>query len=270
MPTIMIMSLGGSPEPLTRSIQANRPERIVFLASHDSVVLTGKVFEPLDFTPSAEYEITEDPNILFESYKAARRCVDRAKKQGVRPEDVTVDYTGGTKVMTAALILATVGEPYSFNYVGGKQRNKGGLGIVMEGHEKLFREMSPWSVFAEEERRKVVTLFNRRRFAAVVEIIDGCTKDLPVEIENYFRFLGPMAAGFLLWEQFNHKVALRRLDKALLALWDYLKTYPDAYLQSFSDQVQECRRFLDRAQHMGRPCNYAFRLSYRDNRCSDT
>jgi len=62
MPGIMIMSLGGSPEPLARSIEVNRPERIVFLASHDSVALAGGVFEPLDITPRAEYEITEDPN----------------------------------------------------------------------------------------------------------------------------------------------------------------------------------------------------------------
>lgn len=246
MPKIMIMSLGGSPEPLARSIEANRPERIVFLASHDSIAKAGKVFEPLDFKPYAEYEITQDPNILFESYRAARRCVDRVKKHGVRPQDVTVDYTGGTKVMTAALILATIGEPYRFNYVGGEQRNKEGLGTVKDGYEKLFREMSPWSIFAEEERRQVVTLFNRRRFAAVLEIIDCCSNDLPVQIESYFRFVRPVAEGLLLWEQFDHAAGLRRLDKGLLALKDYLKAYPDKDLEAFSNPLQECRDFLDR------------------------
>ena len=79
MHKIMIMSLGGSPEPLTRSIEVNRPERIVFMASPDSVSLAGKVFDSLDYKPHAEYEITEDPNILFECYRSARRCVDRAR-----------------------------------------------------------------------------------------------------------------------------------------------------------------------------------------------
>ncbi|NVM21951.1 MAG: TIGR02710 family CRISPR-associated protein [Desulfobacterales bacterium] len=246
MPKTMIMSLGGSPEPLTRSIEANRPERIVFLASHDSVGLAGAVFEPLDFKPHAEYEITEDPNILFECYRAARRCVDRVTRYGIEPRDVTIDYTGGTKVMTAAVILATVGKPYGFNYVGGRERNKGGLGTVMDGREKLFREMSPWSVFAEEERRQVVTLFNRRRFAAVLEIIERCSWDLPVRIENYFRFVQPMAEGFLFWEQFKHAATLRRLDQGLLALKGYIKAYPDADLDAFSKQVGECRTFLDR------------------------
>jgi len=38
--------------------------------------------------------------------------------------------------------------------VGGSARNKDGVGIVIDGHEKLFAEMSPWSIFAEEERRQ--------------------------------------------------------------------------------------------------------------------
>ena len=110
MTKIMIMSLGGSPEPLTKSIEANRPEKIIFLASQDSVLLAGDIFKPLNFKPKTEFEITEDPNLMFECYKAARRCVDRVRKIDVPPEEVMVDYTGGTKVMTAALVLATVGE----------------------------------------------------------------------------------------------------------------------------------------------------------------
>ena len=242
---LMIMSLGGSPEPLTKSIEANRPEKIIFLASQDSVLLAGDIFKSLNFKPKTEFEITEDPNLMFECYKAARRCVDRVRKKNVPPEEVVVDYTGGTKVMTAALVLATVGEPYKFNYVGGEHRNKGGLGTVMDGHEKMFPEMSPWSIFAEEERRQVVTLFNRRRFSAVVEIIDFCDRELPRQIKDYFRFVRLLAEGFMFWEQFDHKAALRRLENGLGALKDYLKAFPNPDLEAFSKGVGSCRDFLD-------------------------
>ncbi|MDO9559797.1 MAG: hypothetical protein Q7I89_08950 [Syntrophales bacterium] len=149
MPKTMIMSLGGSPEPLNKSIVSHRPENIIFLASHDSVALAGDILKKLDFKPAAVYEITDDPNSMFECYKKARRCVDRTKKMGVAPQNVIVDYTGGTKVMTAALILATIGQPFQFNYVGGEQRNKNGLGVVMDGHEKMFAEMNPWWLLAK-------------------------------------------------------------------------------------------------------------------------
>jgi len=182
---------------------------------------------------------------MFECYKKARCCVERAKKLGVAPENVIVDYTGGTKVMTAALILATIGQPFQFNYVGGELRNKDGLGVVMDGHEKMFAEMNPWSIFAEEERRQVVTLFNRRRFSAVMQIIDHCsTRELPLEIMSYFGFVRPFAEGFLFWEQFQHETALRKISDGMERLATYLKVNRDPDLETFGFQAEQCRLFL--------------------------
>jgi len=246
-PKLMLMTLGGSPEPLAKSIQAHKPEKIIFLASHDSVPLSGEIFKSVGYKPSSEFEITEDPNLLFESYKSARRCIDRVNKAGVSSNEVVVDYTGGTKVMTAALILATAGQKYRFNYVGGGRRNKEGVGTVISGYEKMFAEMSPWAIFAEEERRQVVTLFNRRRFSAVVEIIDSARqRELPLQIRDYFQFVEPLSVGFLNWDQFNHKAALRHLDSGFTKLMDFLQIYPDTHLEFFATQIQNCRTYLER------------------------
>ena len=56
-PKLMLMTLGGSPEPLTKSIQVNRPKRIIFLASHDSVSLSGEIFRSVGYKPFSEFEI---------------------------------------------------------------------------------------------------------------------------------------------------------------------------------------------------------------------
>ena len=246
-PKLMLMTLGGSPEPLAKSIQAHKPEKIIFLASHDSVSLSGEIFRSVGYKPSSEFEITEDPNLLFECYKSARRCIDRVNKTGISSDEVLADYTGGTKVMTAALILATAGQKYRFNYVGGGRRNKEGVGTVISGHEKMFAEMSPWAIFAEEERRQVVTLFNRRRFSAVVEIIDSAgQRELPVQIREYFCFIRPLAEGFLKWDQFEHKPALRFLDRGCILLSDYLRKYSGTSLENFLKDVQERRLFLEK------------------------
>jgi hypothetical protein len=99
----------------------------------------------------------------------------------------------------------------------------------------MFAEMSPWAIFAEEERRQIVTLFNRRRFSAVVEIIDSAgQRELPVQIRNYFRFIRPLAEGFLKWDQFEHKKALQSLHKGCSLLSDYLNTYSDTTLKIFN------------------------------------
>jgi len=242
---MMIMSLGGSPEPLKKSITCHKPEKIIFLASHDSIILAGDILNHLTPKPAAEFEITDDPNIMFECYMAARRCVDRIKKKDIPAEQVVVDYTGGTKVMTASLILATIGEPYKFNYVGGEKRNKDGVGVVVNGFEKMYPEMSPWSIFAEEERRQVVTLFNSRRFYSAIKIIGLCDRPLPREISDYFAFVRPIAEGFLLWEQFDHKASLRKLKEGHKALKDFIGTYVNSALQSFVNGIEACLQYLD-------------------------
>lgn len=246
-PKLMIMTLGGSPEPLIRSIEEMNPERIVFLASHDSISLAGTILGSIGYKPAVEYVITENPNLMHECYKAARNCIDRVKYRDIRSEEVLVDYTGGTKVMSAALILASAGRRYRFNYVGGDRRNKDGLGTVVAGFEKMFPEMSPWAIFAEEERRQVVTLFNRRRFSAVMEIINHASeRELPIQIRDYFRFIKEMADVFLLWDQFQHKDAIKFFDKGLTYLSDYLHAYPDSDLERFKNRVQECNKYLER------------------------
>jgi CRISPR-associated protein (TIGR02710 family) len=107
--------------------------------------------------------------------------------------------------------------------------------------------MSPWSIFAEEERRQVVILFNHRRYSAVIEIIDNAFgKEMPIQIRDYFRFIQPLSEGFLKWDQFQHKDALKNLDAGLTKLADYLSTYPDNALESFSTQVKKCKDFIEK------------------------
>lgn len=243
----MIISLGGSAEPLKKSLSLYNPEKIVFLASHDSVSLAGDVLAACEKKPKAVYEITENPNSMFECYKAARRCVDRATRAGVPLQDVVVDYTGGTKVMTAALVLATIGGPYRFNYVGGDRRAKDGLGVVIDGHEKVYSEMNPWSVFAEEERRQVVILFNRRRYSSVIEIIERCTQNsLPEEIVLYFDFVKLLAEAFMYWEQFNHVLARRKMLKGAAALELFVRRFPDPEMEPLQRQLTASEQYLNK------------------------
>jgi len=238
----MIMSLGGSPTPLMKSLEEYHPPVVIFMASHDSIAMEGEVLKACPEKPTVRSEITEDPNSMFECYKAARSCVERVKEFG--PEEVMIDYTGGTKVMSAALVLATAGYPFRFNYVGGDTRTKGGLGIVMDGNEKMFSEMSPWSVFAEEERRQVVTLFNKRRYAAVIQIIQDFNREAPHQIKQYLAFVSQISEGLLYWDQFDHVTALRKIEKGIESLTSYIAIYRDQSLADFLDNIERSRMRL--------------------------
>jgi len=124
MKKAMIMSLGGSPDPLKKSLLEHQPDVVIFFASHDSILKAGDVLQDAVIKPKTETEITENPNSLYECYKAAKKCVERAARHDIPEQDIIVDYTGGTKVMSAALLLATAGRAFGFNYVGGDERSK--------------------------------------------------------------------------------------------------------------------------------------------------
>ena len=236
---LIIASLGGSPQPVILSVAANHPDRIIFLSSHDTVKLSADVLGALDFQPEVEYEIVDNPNLLSECYQKCRLCIDRAEKHGYLPDQILVDYTGGTKVMTAALLLASIGKHFQFNYVGGKQRDKDGVGVVLNGHEKFFNEMSPWIVFAEEERRKVATLFNSRRYYSVIEIIDSLNMGrVPVKIMRYFKTLRQVSDGLLNWDQFNIKKAYELISQGMVMLEEHCQLYKQSDLTDFSAQVK--------------------------------
>lgn len=244
MKKAMIMSVGGSPEPLKKSLAQHQPDVVIFFASHDSVLKAGDVFQDSATKPKTETEITENPNSLYECYKSAKRCVERAARQEIPDKDIIVDYTGGTKVMSAALLLATAGRAFGFNYVGGDVRSKEGLGVVQNGHEQMYEDMNPWSAFAEEERRQIVTLFNARRYGAVIQIMDNYNRALPPQIESYFKFVRLLSYGFLNWDQFQHKKALDCLQKGVAALDQHLKYYPGDQYDQLEKELQQHIDFL--------------------------
>lgn len=246
MKKIMIMSLGGSPEPLKKSLAEHQPDIVIFFASHDSIIKSGEIFKDLATKPKIETEITENPNSLYECYVTAKRCVARAAKHEMPEQDIIVDYTGGTKVMSAALLLATAGHDFGFNYVGGDARSKDGLGVVQNGHEKMYADISPWSVFAEEERRQIVTLFNARRYGAVIQIIDNYRRGLPSQIESYFKFVRHLSIGFLFWDQFQHKRALDCLKKGVEALDQHQKYYPSDHYDQLKNELLQHIEYLTR------------------------
>jgi uncharacterized protein (DUF1499 family) len=190
---------------------------------------------------------------------------------GGSPEDVIVDYTGGTKVMTAALILATIGHPFRFNYVGGVRggRNKDGLGAVVNGHEKMYPEMNPWLIFAEEERRQIVILFNRRRFSAAIQIIDTCPQELPSEIDKYFSFVRPAHAIEPLaydgsWPQAKEKLlqTLRSMKRCRIVTEqaDYIHAEFTSVIFRFVDDVEFLADDLKKLIHV----RSASRVGYSD------
>src|SRR5882724_3787340 len=118
MPKTLIVSLGGTPEPVVKSIETHRPDYLCFFSSQESNAKeypnVKKKLDEMGLSPKIESIIVDDVNDLVHCYEKALEVAHKIEKQGISPGDVVVDYTGGTKTMSAALTLATVTKGYTF------------------------------------------------------------------------------------------------------------------------------------------------------------
>lgn len=131
---VLVASLGGSPEPIKISLNYHHPDKAVFFASELSAGQVQEIINDVGFTGEVEVVSVLNPNDLI-------LCLDTANRMlagiDTATNEVVVDFTGGTKVMVAALAMAAKDKCTRFSYVSGSIRDKGGLGVVRGGEQVL-------------------------------------------------------------------------------------------------------------------------------------
>jgi len=55
-----------------------------------------------------------------------------------------VDYTLGTKSMSAAIAVATMEQAHRYSDVGGVERDKRGVGVVLGGRKRMHYIQNRW------------------------------------------------------------------------------------------------------------------------------
>jgi CRISPR-associated protein (TIGR02710 family) len=129
---------------------------------------------------------------------------------------VVVDITGGTKCMSAAMALVARRWPCQFSYIGGKERTKGGVGIVVSGREEALVAQNPWNVLGYQAIEDAFLLFDRAAFmhaAAVMERARAYTDDDGVK--RLLSTCHQLCEGYGLWDQFQHHAASARFANVL-------------------------------------------------------
>ncbi|MEM3134709.1 MAG: hypothetical protein QW502_03150, partial [Candidatus Bathyarchaeia archaeon] len=126
---------------------------------------------------------------------------------------VTVDYTSGTKAMTAALaILATIFGADELSYITGKRE----AGIVQPGTEQII-PIRPYFIIAEQKIKEATQFFNRNQFHATITIlqqIKKTTKD-PDIISQTTPLLN-LAKAYEQWDKFHHERAYKIISQIYL------------------------------------------------------
>jgi len=246
----LVISVGGTPEQCKKSIEYNQPEYVVFLCSEQTYSSAGKIAaELMTKEKIKDYEriITPDAEILSASYLSlVHELPDKLSRFGMTMEDITVDYTGGTKSMTAALVLATVKKCNSYSYIGGESRTKNGTGIVVDGKERVLFQDNPWNTAAINELPVIDTLFNKARYAALSERLEEISALMEGPIRIFYLDLAKIVKGYDAWDSFRYGEAVnsfKAIDK-----WERFDIIDNNHLREFMNKVKANIHWIDAFQ----------------------
>jgi CRISPR-associated protein (TIGR02710 family) len=121
---------------------------------------------------------------------------------------VVVDYTGGTKCMSAAIALRARQWPCLYSYVGGSDRTREGLGIVVTGTERVIHQANPWNELGSQAVEAYIMLFDQLGFAAAARVADEAKRLMSREDrKSELNVLEQLACAFDAWERFDHRRA---------------------------------------------------------------
>lgn len=191
-------------------IRRVRPDRVVFFCSektaHETLPL---IQEELGGTDHAHhvFDHEDDVQYLFDEYL---RVLMTSRAEGA--DELLVDFTSGTKPMSAAMFAAAVAaDAERITYITG-ERDQTGRVTVSKG----LSEIRPDIIIARRELEKARRLFNEMDYAAASQLAMPYLKSLPAEHELYVLAQGLYKVGcaYLHWEMFKWKQSADELTDA--------------------------------------------------------
>ena len=239
-PKAMIVSVGGSHDPVVISLNQRRPDYLIYFTSSDSRRKVREDIEPaLSFRP-IDHHILETPDsqdLGASVSELMRELPRRLKSWGLEFCDLVGDFTGGTKTMSAALVLALAERGCLFSYIGGKSRSKDGLGVVLSGHEEALHFDNPWDALAVGPCRDAALLFNRCRFMAVSELAEKTAQRTDYH-QPFFVALQCLANAYYAWDTFHYDRALNLLKRGESQLRGYASASQRPMVKRFYGDVR--------------------------------
>ena len=161
-------------------------------------------------------------------------------ENGYTQENITVDFTRGTKAMSAALVLAAVRRDVTqLRYIHGKRDKRG---MVIPGSEAISG-LSATLATARRQLDTAIHLMHRGNFAAVLKLIPEKPEQLAERFPETFRKeaagLRRRAYFYAAWDRLDYKEAMRRAKRLL----------PEDDLADHKAWVCDLANQPDRSQH---------------------
>jgi len=170
--------------------------------------------------------------------------------------DVIVDFTGGTKCMSAALSLVSRRWPCAFSYIGGVERTKGGTGIVVSGKEQMLVTQNPWNALGYQAIEDACLLFDQHAFAPATNLLGEARNAADDDsVKRTLSTFCQLCEGYGLWDRFRHSDAAIRLTNVLKNVSDIQATLGSNRSESLIRTIKQHYKNLEQlsSHHQSRP-----------------
>lgn len=228
---ILVLTVGGSTQPLITSVRTFDCDKIVCICSDDigqapgSYTVVPEVLRKAGKS-SVPAEIVKTKNLddFNECYALTFDTLKRLQTE-FSSAMIVADYTGGTKSMSAALVAASLDRGnISLGVVKGDRAD---LVKVTDGTQAL-RQVTLSRPLAERYREIVQSHFQRYDYAAATVLLEKALQlSMLAQVdENRFQFWLTLARALDLWDRFDHLGAWKAVapkKKELLGLVTFLQ-----------------------------------------------
>lgn len=235
MSKILIVTVGGSPQPILTAIADYTPDRVLFICSGGSsssakqvtgegkpctfrfgdgtseqrpnlITLAGLT----DFDESRDLLILEDPDDLAAVYQSIAQSVQDLKKEDGLNR-IIADYTGGTKTMSAALVLAAT--DYDLELSITSSANRSDLIRITTGESSHLSRTA--SLQIERYCSQILPdLLNSHNYSAILTEVRRIFSQQQLDACDRQRLqrLQALCRGLDAWDCFDHRAAWQALS----------------------------------------------------------
>lgn len=238
MKKVLLVTVGGSPQPIITAVRSLKPDRVIFFCSggprgsHSQVVGEGKPCKIIQkgevveawpnlpthlnlgerFDPERDLVIIDEPDDPSESYGKVTETIRILRKED-EYQEIMADYTGGTKTMSLALGMAAMDYEVAL-YLTTRPRDN--LNRVEYG--EITEMVSTSLIDVDRKIEQFLPVFlSRYNYPAAVSQLENLLKSvqLSTESKKRVRSLLDYCKAFDAWDRFEHSKAWQFLQNCM-------------------------------------------------------
>ncbi len=213
----LLVSVGGDLAPTIFAINRLRPEALCFFVAEARQGEIDREIIPKIEQPPRQWDqiVTPDPEDLVPCCRALLREIPGLiSRWGIEPSQLTIDYSGGTKTMAAALALCAAEVSSTFHMVVSKGQANGGTEAAVGGEARAVHQGNPWDELAASGRREAAAAFNQARYREAADLFRKIEKRVSGGAKPLYKSLADLSEGYAFWDAFDYREGWNRLQSA--------------------------------------------------------